>query len=244
MHHGEAHWHSHRRRRRPGPQFGHQSGCLSWRRHGMRGHRHPPRMGRADPRRSRRSRQQGALHPAAQPREHAHHRPHRRHLSAQLAAPIPPRWRSCRPRLAGQQFPSRRNDQEGRHQHGLRRHAGGAEEHRDARPRLPGRHRRRRHAQLRRRTRPPGRQGHRRAQDHGQRRPQHRVLHRLLHRHHPRHGRHRAPAHHRRLARAHRHLPRVRPRRRLHRALHGLCHVDPLLHSRVQGRTRRISSNC
>ncbi len=47
--------------------------------------------------------------------------------------------------------------------------------------RLSGRDRRRRHAQLRRASRPAGRQGHRRPQDDGQRRAQHRVLHRILH---------------------------------------------------------------
>ncbi len=51
----------------------------------MRSRRHSPRLGRFDPRQPRRSGQQGAVHPAAQPRQHPHHRSHWRNLPAQLA---------------------------------------------------------------------------------------------------------------------------------------------------------------
>jgi ATP-dependent phosphofructokinase / diphosphate-dependent phosphofructokinase len=73
-------------------------------------------------------------------------------------------------------------------------------------------------------------QGHRHPQNDGQRRAQHRVLHRVLDGHHARHRGHRAPAHHRGIARAHRRVPHLRTRRRIHRALHRLCHIHALLH--------------
>ena len=84
-------------------------------------------------------------------------------------------------------------------------------------------------------TRSQGDEGDRGAEDDGQRRPQHRILHRFLDGDHTRHGRHRAPAYHRWLPRAHRHLPHLRPRCRLHGALHGIRDRSALLHSRVQG---------
>ena len=177
-----------------------------------------------------------ALHPAAQPREHAHHRPHGRHLPAQLAHQ-PRQDEEAAAGAGGPEVPECRVHQEGRHLDGLRHDLPGAEEHGDAGARLPDRHRRRRHAQLRGAARQGRREGHRHPEDDGQRRAEHRVLHRLLHRHHARHRGHRAAAHHGRLARAHRHLPRLRPRRRLHGALHRLRHLHPLLHSRVQGST-------
>ena len=46
-------------------------------------------------------------------------------------------------------------------------------------------------------------------------------------------ARHHPPAHHYWLARAHRHLPHFRARRRLHRALYRLHHLDPLPDSRI-----------
>ena len=41
------------------------------------------------------------------------------------------------------------------------------------------------------------------------------------------------------VARAHRNFPRLRPRRRVHLALHRLRHLHPLCHSRIQGETRQ-----
>ena len=49
---------------------------------------------------------------------------------------------------------------------------------------------------------------------------------------------HQSAAFHRRLARAHRRLPRLRPRRRLYVALYGLRHRRALRHSRVRLRPR------
>ena len=99
---------------------------------------------------------------------------------------------------------------------------------------LPDRDRRRRHAKLRRTPGLGGFQGNRHPEDHGQRRAQHRVLHRIFDGDHARHGSHRAAAHYGGLARAHRHLPHLRTRRRLHRTVHGLRDFDAMLHPRIQ----------
>ena len=44
-----ANWHPDRRRRRPGPELGHQERRLQRDRDRLRSHRHPPRLGRPDP---------------------------------------------------------------------------------------------------------------------------------------------------------------------------------------------------
>ena len=66
----------------------------------------------------------------------------------------PSKMKKLPPVLEGQTFPQSETTKKGVDHHGLRHHHRGAEEYRDARPRLPGRHRRRRYAELRGRARP------------------------------------------------------------------------------------------
>ena len=170
----------------------------------------------------------------ARPGEHPDHRPLRRHHP-----PHQPRRADQGPRPAapppGHGPSPPRPAPPGDH---LRPHRPGAREPRAARHRLAPLHRRRRHADLGGPAGAPRGAGHRHPQDHGQRRAGHRVLRRVLHRHHPGHRRDRAAAHHHRLPRAHRHLPGLRARRRLHRPLHRPHHLQPLRHPRVPGRPR------
>ena len=156
---------------------------------------------------------QGALHPAAEPREHAHGGPHGRHVPAHQ--PHEPAEDESRPRVSrGEGVPRPRRRPRRASPRRFRHDLAGAGEPGAAGHRVPGRHRRRRHAQLRGAPGQVGRQSHRHPQDDGQRRAQHRVLHRLFDRHHARARGHRAAAHHGRLARAHRAVPRLRARRR------------------------------
>ena len=76
-------------------------------------------------------------------------------------------------------------------------------------------------------------------EDDGQRRPRHRVLHRLLDRRHPGQGAHQPPAHHARQPRAHRRLPHLRPKCRLHGLVRRLRHQRALRHPRGAVRPRR-----
>ena len=155
IHACEAYRHSHGRRRRAGLEFRHQIGGIPRQRNRLRSHRHPPRLGRSDPRQPAGPGQPGALYSAAESRKHPHHRPHRRHLPAQFAHQPLEDEESCRRcwkgRLSRARNPPRRAS--------LPRSStspGGAQEYRDAGPGLPDRHRRRRHAELCGRAGPAG----------------------------------------------------------------------------------------
>ncbi len=153
-----------------------------------RGDRDPPGLGGAHPPQPRRSGEPVALRLAAQPREHADHRPDRRHLPALARGPTRPRWAKLPKHLEGKDFPVAQATKAGvvsttydvSKQVLKNLEALGLE--------LPAGHRRRRHALLRRQAPPVRVQGHRHPEDDGQRRPQHRVLHRLLDGDHPRHA--------------------------------------------------------
>ena len=75
-----------------------------------------------------------------------------------------------------------------------------------------------------------GRAAHRDPQDDGQRRPGHRVLHRLLDGRHAGQGSDQQAAHDARLARAHRRVPHLRPRRGFLGAVHGVRRPRPMRH--------------
>ena len=194
---------------------------------GLRGPGHPPRLGGPDaPAPRRRARRQ--LRRPARPHLDARHRPHRRHRAphladepAQDAAPIGCRRTSMPDSAASMTTDGELYDLTPRR----------AREHRAPGPRLPGAHRWRRHALSFAQTLHDARRAARRhPQDDGQRRPGHRVLHRLLDGDHARQGAHQPAAHDARLARAHRRLPHLRPRLRLHRALHRVRDLGPLPH--------------
>jgi hypothetical protein len=123
-----AHRHPYRRRRRPRPQRSHQERRLSRHRDGLRGLRHPARLGRPDPHEAGSGPGHG-LHHSARSDQHPLHRPDRRHLAAHLA--------DQRPQDEGRQDP-------GAHRAGtpqaargqgrrLQLHAGRSREHREAR---------------------------------------------------------------------------------------------------------------
>ena len=78
-------------------------------------------------------------------------------------------------------------------------------------------------------------------QDDGQRRQRDRVLHRLLVGDHAGQGGPQPPADDARLARADRRVPDLRPRRRVHRAVHGLRDLDPVRDPGVPVRRRARS---
>src|SRR3974390_657953 len=98
----------------------------------------PSGVGRIDPRRSKRSGQQGKVHPASESREYADHRSHRGNLLAQLTYK-PYEDEETTSRFAGPEIRSEGSEEERRDQLRIRCHTGGAEEHRKAGSRLPDR---------------------------------------------------------------------------------------------------------
>ena len=103
--------------------------------------------------------------------------------------------------------------------------------------RLPGAHRRRRHAQLRRRAGPPRLPGGGHPQDDGQRRARHRLLHGLRHLREPHHRDGPPGDHLGGLARAHRGARGLRPLRRFYGAAADFRRRRrPLRHPRAQVR--------
>src|ERR1019366_7627320 len=81
----EAYRYSHGWRRRSGTEFRDQDGGIPWKRDRLRGDWNSPRLGGTDACQPSGSEKPHPLRAPAESREHAHHRSHGRHLSAQLA---------------------------------------------------------------------------------------------------------------------------------------------------------------
>ena len=170
--------HPHRGRRRPRPQQRHQERHLPGHRARLRGRRHPARLGGPDPPDARRRARTSATScPLDRINTRTIDRTGGTWLHSSRTNPRKMKTAAAAAAPRRQRGPSRCAIGEDRYDitpvvlENIERHG----------PRLPGPHRRRRHAELRAGPARQRRAAHRHPQDHGQRRPGHGVLHRLLH---------------------------------------------------------------
>ena len=145
-----ANWHPDRRRRRPGPELGHQERRLQRDRDRLRGHRHPPRLGRPDSHGARpRPLDGGRLTPTTSDRWTGTTRARSTEPAARCSTPRAPTHRRMKAdRLPAHMTPDPDAAPIPLRRRPLRPDAARARQHRVPGPRLPGHDRRRRHAVL------------------------------------------------------------------------------------------------